>query len=139
MNVTDALDFSAEKRIKIVKEEACTNAFNQVYDKLQAKKNKAQTRQLLELAWQKVHGQINQWQFIMIIYKSIQKIPAKLWTDPSVAVNLHPHYRLYFSGLIKKIAPAVRMGEIAYFRNHEGYYYGDMPYVWKNIIVIKRR
>ena len=50
MNVTDALDFFSEERIKVGKEKAGTSTFNQVYDKFQAKKDKAQTRQLLELS-----------------------------------------------------------------------------------------
>ena len=50
------------------------------------------------------------------------------WTT-SVAVNLHPHRRLYFSDWTKKIAPAVKTGETEYFRNHEGSYYDAMPSV----------
>ena len=65
MNVTDALDFLAEERIKFGKDEAGTSAFNQSYDKLQTKQKKAQTRQLLELARRKVCGRIIQWQIIM--------------------------------------------------------------------------
>ena len=37
VNVTDALDIFAYERIKVGKEEAGTSAFNQVYDKFQAK------------------------------------------------------------------------------------------------------
>ena len=50
MNITDDLETFAEERIKVGKYEADTSAFNQVYDKLQAKQDKAQTRQLLKLA-----------------------------------------------------------------------------------------
>ena len=75
----------------------------------------------------------------MIISTSIQNIPTKVWTDSFVAINLHPHNRLYFSSWIKKIAPAVKTGQKAYFRNHEGSYYDDMRSVWKNMTVIKRR
>ena len=59
-NVTEGLNFFAEERIRVGKEEAGTSAFNQSYDKFQAKQDKAQTRQLLDLARQKVHGRINQ-------------------------------------------------------------------------------
>ena len=111
---------------------------NQAYDKFQAKQYKAQTRQIPELALQKVNGQINQWQIIMIIYKSIQNIPAKIWTDSIIAVNLNPHHCLYFSGCIKKIAPDIKTGETAYFWNHEGLCYDAMPSVWKKTTVIKR-
>ena len=90
------------------KEEAGTFAFNQSYDKFQENQDKAQTRQLLELAQQKVHGQINQWQIIMVISTAIQNIPAKVWTDSFVAVNLHPHHRMTFHDWIKKISPAVK-------------------------------
>ena len=61
----------------VEKEEDGTSAFNQAYDKFQANQDKAQTRKLLELARQKVHGQINQWHISMIISTSIQNIPAK--------------------------------------------------------------
>ena len=49
-----------EERIRVGKEEARTSAFNQAYDKLQAKQDKVQTRQLLELEWHNIHEQINQ-------------------------------------------------------------------------------
>ena len=76
---------------------------------------KSQTRQLLELALQKVHGRINQRKIIMIIYTAIKDIPAKVWTDYFVAVNLHPHYHMNFHDWIKKISPAFKTGERAYF------------------------
>ena len=139
VNVTDVLGIFAEDRIKVGKEEADTSAFNKAYDKFQAKQDKAQTRHLLELTRQKVHVRINQCNSIMIISTAIQNIPAKVWTDSFVAVNLHPHHHLSFSGWIKKIAPDVKMGETAYFWNHEGSYYYSMPSVCKKMTVIKRR
>ena len=114
MNVTDALERFAEERIKVGKE-----------DKLQVNQDKAQTRQIMELAWRKVHGRINWWQLIMIISTAIQSIPIKFWTDSFVAVNLHSHHRLYFYGWIKNIEPAVNTVETAYFCNNEGSYYVD--------------
>ena len=48
MNVTDYLKLFSEERIKVDKEEAGISNFNQAYDKLQAKQDKAQTKQLLE-------------------------------------------------------------------------------------------
>ena len=81
VNVTEGLEKFVEERIRVVKEEAGTSAFNQAYDKFHAKQDKAQTRQLLELAQRKVHGQINQYQIIVIISTAIQNIPAKFWTD----------------------------------------------------------
>ena len=131
VNVTDALDFFAEVRMKVCKEEAVTSAFNLAYDKFQAKKDKAKTRQLLDLARRKVHRRINQWQIIVIISTSIQKNPDKVWADYFVDVKLHPHRRLSFSGWIKNIGPAVNTGGKAYFWNHEGSSYDSMYYVWK--------
>ena len=92
-----------EERIRVGKEEDGTSAFNQTYDKFQAKKDKAQTRNLLELAQWKVHGLINQWQLTMIIYTAIQKNPDKFWTDSFVAVSLNPHHPITFSDWIKNI------------------------------------
>ena len=89
MNVTDALDFFAEDRIKVGKEEAGTITFNQVYDRFQANQDKYQTRKLMELARWKIHGQINQCQIIVIISIVIQNIPAQIleillcWCQPS--------------------------------------------------------
>ena len=60
VNVTEGLEFFAEERIRVGKEEAGTSAFNQAYDKLQVKQDKAQTRQLLDLTRRKGHGLINQ-------------------------------------------------------------------------------
>ena len=109
--------------------------FKQAYDKFQATKDKAQKRHLLELARQKVHGRINPWQIIMIISTAIQNIPDKVWTYSFVAINLHPHHHMTFHDCIKKISTAVKTGETAYFRNHEGSYYDAMPSVWKNMSV----
>ena len=75
----------------------------------------------------------------MIISTDIQNIPSKVWTYLFVAANLNTHHRLSFSGWTRNIAPDVKIGETAYFRNQEGSYYDDMPYVWKNMTVIKRR
>ena len=97
-----------EEMIRVGKEEAETSAFNQAYDKFQAKQYKYQTRQLLELARQKICGRINQWQIIMIVSTAIQNIPAKFCTDSCVSVNLHPHHRMNFPDWIKKISPAVK-------------------------------
>ena len=44
-----------------------------------------------------------------------------------------------FSDWIKKISPAVKTGEAAYFINHEGSYYDSMPSVWKKMSVPVRR
>ena len=73
----------------------------------------------------------------MIISTAIQNMPIKFWIDYFVAVNLHPHHHLYFSEWINNIVPAVKTGERFYFQNHKGYYYDIMPYVWKNMTVIK--
>ena len=59
MNVTGALETFTEERINVGKEEAVTSAFNKVYDKLQVNQDKAQTRQILDLARRKVYGRIN--------------------------------------------------------------------------------
>ena len=118
VNVTEGLEIFAEESIRVGKEEAGTSAFNQAYDTFQAKQDKAQTRELLDLARRKVHGRINQWQLIMVISTAIQNISAKVWTDSFVAVNLHPHHRMTFHDWIKNISPAVKTVEKEYFRNH---------------------
>ena len=133
VNVTEGLEIFADERIRVGKEEAGTSVFNQAYDKFQAKQDKAQTRQILDLARRKFHGQINEWHLIMVISTSIQNISAKVWTDYFIAVNLHTHHRMTFPDWIKKISPAVKTGETAYFRNHEGSYYDAMPSLWKKM------
>ena len=55
VNVTDALDYFSEERIKVGNEEGGTSNFNQAYDTFQENQDKAQKRQLLELAKWKVH------------------------------------------------------------------------------------
>ena len=87
----------------------------------------------------KIHGRINQWQLITVIYTSIQKISAKVWTYSFVAVILHPHHRMTFHEWIKNISPAVNREETVCFRNHEGSHYDAMPSVWKNMSVLFRR
>ena len=76
VNLTEDLQKFVGERIRVGKEEASTSAFNQAYDKFQANQDKAKTRQLLELAQQKVHRWINQFQIIMVISKAIQKDQA---------------------------------------------------------------
>ena len=139
VNVTEGLDFFAEDRIRVGKEEAWASAFNQDYDKFQANQDKAQTRQLLDLAQRKVHGRITQWQLIMVISTVIQNISSKVWIYYFVAVNLHPHHRMTFHDWIKKISTAIKTGETSYFRKPEGSYYDDMPYVWKKMYVPVRK
>ena len=56
VNVTEGIKMFAEERIRVGKEEAETSTFNGAYDKFQAKQDKSQTMQLLELARKKVHG-----------------------------------------------------------------------------------
>ena len=116
VNVTEGLKTLAEESIRVGKEEAGTIPFNQAYDKFQAKQDKSQTRQLLDLARRKVHGRINHWQLIMVISTALQNISANVWTNSFVAVNLHHQHRMMFSDWIKKISPAVKTGETAYFR-----------------------
>ena len=103
VNVTEGLESFAEERIRVGKEEAGTSPLNQSYDKLQANQDKAQTRQLLNLARQKIHGWITQWKLIMILSTAIQNIYAKVWIYSFAAVNIHPHHRMKFSDWIKKI------------------------------------
>ena len=96
VNFTDGLIFFVEERTKVKKEEAGTSALNQVYDKLQAKKYKDQTKQLLEMAQQEFPGRFTKWQLRMIIFTATQNIPARVWIYYFVAVNLHPYHRLLF-------------------------------------------
>ena len=131
--------FFSEGRIKAGKEESGTSTFNQAYDKFQTNNDKDQTRQILDLARRKFHGQINQWQLIMISYTVIQNIPAKVWIDYFVAVNLHSHHRLSFSGWIKNNAPADKKGETAYFWNYEVFFNDALPSIWKHMTVLKIR
>ena len=56
----EGLKMFAEEGIGVGKEDSGTSTFNKSYDKLKANQDKAQTRQLLDLAWWKVHGRINQ-------------------------------------------------------------------------------
>ena len=60
MIVTEGLEIFVEERIKVVKEDSGTRNFNKAYDKFQANQDKDQTRQLLEMAWWKVHVRITQ-------------------------------------------------------------------------------
>ena len=88
INVTEGLENVAEERIRVGKEEAGTSGFNQSYDKPQAKQDKAQTRQLLELARHKVHGRITQWQLIMVISTAIKKFLLKSGYIPLLMLTL---------------------------------------------------
>ena len=86
---------------------------------------------------QKVCGQINQWNFTMIIDTAIQNIYVKVWTYYFVSVNLHPCHRLSFADWIKNIALTVNMGDTVHFWNHERSYYDYMPAAFKNMTGIK--
>ena len=139
VNVTEAHEQFVEDRIRVGQEEAGTSALKQTYDKFQEKQNKLQTRQLLEFSRWKVPGWINQWQLIMIISTATQNITAKVWAYYFVAVNLHPDHHMTFHDWIRKISPAVKTGETAYFLKHKGSYYDAMPSVWKKMSAPVRR
>ena len=115
-------DFFLGEIIKVNKEKDVTSAFNWSYDKFKGKQYTLETRKLLEMAWRKVHGQINQWHLIFIVSAAIQNISAKVWTYFFVYVNLHPYQILSFSNWIKKIIPDIKIGEAAYFWNHKESY-----------------
>ena len=101
VNVTEGLENFAGERIRVGKEGSGASAFNQSYDTLQVNQEKAQTRQILELAWLKFHGKINQWYLTTVISTAIQNISAKVWTYSFVAVNLRPRHRMNFHDWIK--------------------------------------
>ena len=135
VNVTGGINFFSDERIRVGKKDAGKSALNQAYDKFQSKQDKAQTRQIMRLARRKILFHINQCQIIMIISTVIQNIPAKVWTDYFVTVNLHPRHCMTFHDWIKNISPDVKTGDTEHFRNHEGSYYDAMSSVWKNIPV----
>ena len=60
MNVNEGLKDFSEERINVDNEEDDTSALNESYEKLQAKKDKVQRRQTLDMVHHKVYGQINQ-------------------------------------------------------------------------------
>ena len=120
-------------------EEASISHFNQAYDQEQAKRDRAATRQLLDMARPKIKGRIDQWQLIAIISTALKNLPGDIWTRSFFSVNLHPHHRLSFEDWIQKIAPYVRTGETAYLRTNEDSYYNAMPAVWKRMSEEKRR
>ena len=106
--------------MRVGKEQSGTIYFNQANYKLQTKNYKAQTSYILEGEQKNIHGRINQWQFIMIIYIDIENIPSKVFIDYFVAIKLHPHQLMTSPEGINNISPAVKTGETAYFLNHEG-------------------
>ena len=72
-NVIEVLGVFIEEKIKVGKYKAGTSTFKQAYYKLQANEDNLVTSQILGMAWQKVHGCINQWNLTIIGSKSIQK------------------------------------------------------------------
>ena len=73
----------------------------------------------------------------MIISIAVQNIPVKVWMIP-LLLETFILVTISFYYWIKKISPAVNMGEPAYFYNHEGCYFDTMPSVWKNMRVIEK-
>ena len=82
-SITECLEFFTGYTTKVWKEEAGTSAFNQEYDKFQAKQDKKATRQLLYMTWWKVYIRINRCQLTMTIYTAI-KIPLEKYGQISV-------------------------------------------------------
>ena len=78
-------------------------------------------------------------QLIMIISTAIQKSLPKSGHIPLLLSIFILITACFFSGWIKKIAPAVKTGETSYSRNHEHSYYDAIPSVCKRVTVIKRR
>ena len=90
------------------------------------------------MAHRTINGLINQYQIIIIIYKSIQNLSSKFWINYFFSVNLHYNHSLSFAECIKKIAPDVKTGDTAYFCKHQGFYCDALLSVWKNKIIIKQ-
>ena len=61
VNVNEGLKDFSEERINVDNEEDDTSALNELYEKLQAKKDKVQRRHTLDMVHHKMYGQINQW------------------------------------------------------------------------------
>ena len=69
---------------------------NQAYDQEQAKKEKAGTKALLEMACLGLPGNVNQWQLVAILCVWIRGLDGAVWTCWFISVNLHPKFCLLF-------------------------------------------
>ena len=82
LNITEVIIF-CRREINIGKQEAGPRYFYQAYDKFQAKSNKAQTRQLLDMAPQMVLVRFTQWKIIMLYLET-----SKTFLPKSVYITL---------------------------------------------------
>ena len=80
----------------MLKEKGGTSHINQAYDQSQAKADKRAARQLLELARQRVKGNIDQWNLCGILCVAHNNLPDDIWIKSFKTVNLHPDYRIPF-------------------------------------------
>ena len=107
-----------------------------MYDKLWAKQDKIVTIKILYMVWRKIRDRINQWNIIIIISTTIPKI-SKVWIKSFVSINLHLHHCLYFAIWINSIVPSFNTGGKDFLGGFKGSYYDSMPFLFKNITVIK--
>jgi hypothetical protein len=100
--------FTDHLLIWIVKEEADSFQTNQAYDQLQAKRDKARMRPLVDLVAKHV-GVIHQFQLIAIMaQQALKKGQPEDWINYFISVNMHPKHRLPFDAWLRMIASCLQ-------------------------------
>ena len=103
VNLAPANQIFTDHLIWIVKEEADSSQTNQAYDQLQAKRDKARMRPLVDLVAKHV-GVIHQFQLIAIMIQALKKGQPEDWIKAFISVNMHPKHCLPFDAWLRKIA-----------------------------------
>ena len=97
-----ALQIFADHLIIVVKEEGDTSQVSQAYDQTAAKNDKKFTREMLDKYKFHTTHVMNQWELILIINTTLDKVPPKSWRDSFIKVNGCPSQRQPFKTWVKK-------------------------------------
>jgi hypothetical protein len=131
VNIAEANQIFTDHKIWIVKEEADSSQTNQAYDQLQAKRDKARMRPLVDLV-SKHCGVINQFQLIAIMIHALKKGQPEDWITSFISVNMHPKYRLPFGDWMQKIVSCIQTSDAAFKKELGSMTIFDaMPTFWK--------
>ena len=134
-NGNEALKTFADNTIRKVKEEGGTGSINQTYNQCRAVKDKSVSRQIIDWARGKVHGNISQWYFIGILCVGIKYYKVEMWASSFKTINIHTHHRVSFEEWVERIGAHLKTGENNYYRTHADSYHDACPSFWKRMDV----
>ena len=131
-----ALEIFAEYKILVIKEEGDSSQVCQAYDQLVARQDKRVVRDILDGFRYGRHGPVGQYELILIINTSLNKVDPMKWRTSHIRVNACPSQLIPFDQWVKKHAEQVSAAD-RFFASRSSLF-DAMPAVWKHMTVEER-